>query len=232
MVRARLKELAGKYSKYGSPMLHVILRREGFVKNHKRTERIYREEGLSLRLKQKKRRIASLRVVQLPATERNEKWSMDFVSDGFYNGRRFRCLTVIDNFTKESPVIEVDTSISGVRVTRILDRLAATHGLPKSITVDNGPEFISRALSIWAYAHNVKIDFIRPGKPTDSPYIESFNGKFRNECLNQHWFMNLEDARQKIEEWRNIYNTERPHSSLNNLTPNEFAKQCEVMLTG
>ena len=185
-----------------------------------------------MRLKQKKRRTAGLRVVQPPATERNQRWSMDFVSDSFYDGRRFRCLNIIDNFTKEVPVIEVDTSISGVRVTRVLDRLAVMHGLPRSITVDNGPEFISRALSVWAYKRGVQIDFIRPGKPTENPYVESFNGKFRNECLNQHWFMNLEDARQKIEEWRIAYNAERPHSSLNNLTPNEFAKQCEVMLTG
>jgi putative transposase len=149
---------------------------------------------------------------------------MDFVSDSLYNSRRFRVLTIVDDLSRECPALEVDHSLTGKRVTRVLDRIALTRGLPDVITVDNGPEFISKALDLWAYENNVKLRFIQPVKPVQNAYIESFNGKFREECLNEHVFVNLHSAQQIIETWRQDYNSERPHSSLNDLTPEEFAR--------
>ena len=153
---------------------------------------------------------------------------MDFVSDSLHDGRRLRALTIVDNFTRVSPAIEVGVSITGKRVAMVLERLKLIHGLPEVITVDHGPEFTSRALDEWAYRNGVKLDFTRPGKPTDNAYIESFNGKFRLECLNQNWFVSLEEARSKIEAWRNDYNWERPHSSLGNQTPRSFVQNWET----
>ncbi|WP_407920188.1 IS3 family transposase [Geobacter pickeringii] len=222
-LRIRLRELAEQRRKFGSPRLHVLLQREGHQVNHKRIERLYREEGLSLRGKKRKKRLSHLRVVLDWPQQANEHWSMDFVSDSLWNGRRFRVLTIVDDLTKECPALEVDHSLPGLRVTRVLDRLASTRGLPKVITVDNGPEFISRAMDAWAYEKKVRLRFIQPGKPVQNAYIESFNGKLREECLNENVFIDLYDARKKIEAWRKDYNTFRPHSSLNNLTPEEFA---------
>ena len=193
--------------------------------NHKRTERIYREERLSLRTRKRKKRASLLRV-PIPAPERpNERWSMDFIHSRLANGRRFKSLTIVDDYSRESPAIEMDTSIPGARVVRVLDRLKETKGLPKVILTDNGPEFISKALDEWAYMNRVKLDFIDPGKPVQNAFIESFNGKFRDECLNEHWFLTLEEAKITIENWRIDYNEVRPHSSLDNLTPAEYAKQ-------
>jgi putative transposase len=223
-LRVRLRELAEKRRKFGSPRLHTLLRREGHQINHKRTERLYREEGLSLRLKRRKKRISHLRVVMDRAERINQHWSMDFVSDSLYNCRRFRVLTIVDDFSRECPALEADHSLTGKRVTRVLDRVAILRGLPDVITVDNGPEFISKALDLWAYENNVKLRFIQPGKPVQNAYIESFNGKFREECLNEHVFVSLHSAQQIIETWRQDYNSERPHSSLNNLTPEEFTE--------
>lgn len=200
-----------------------MLLREGYLINHKRTERLYREEGLSLRLKRRRKRSSHLRVVLAKPERINQHWSMDFVSDSLYNGRRFRTLTVVDDLSKECPVLEVDHSLTGQRVARVLERVALTRGLPDLITVDNGPEFISKALDAWAHANGVKLHFIQPGKPTQNAYIESFNGKFRDECLNEHVFTSLHDAQTKIESWRQDYNENRPHRSLKQLTPNEFA---------
>ena len=149
---------------------------------------------------------------------------MDFVADALATGRKFRTLNIVDDFTRECPAIEVDTSLPGLRVTRLLDGLAQTRGLPEIIVMDNGPEFAGKALDAWAYQHGVQLHFIRPGKPVENAYIESFNGKFRDECLNENWFIDLGDARIKIESWRIDYNQSRPHSSLGNLTPEEFAK--------
>lgn len=224
-IRARLRELAEQRHRFGAPRLHVLLRREGYLINHKRTERLYREEGLSLRLKKRKKRQSHLRVLLDRPERRNQHWSMDFVSDNLYNGRRFRVLTVVDNFTRECPVIEVDHSLTGQRVTRALDRMALVHGLPQVIVVDNGPEFISKALDLWAIENKVRLKFIAPGKPTQNAYIESFNGKFRDECLNEHVFVNLHNAQQIIETWRKDYNAIRPHKSLKNRTPEEFSAE-------
>lgn len=201
-----------------------MVRQEGLVVNHKRTERIYREEQLSLRVRRRKK-VASQGRIELPKVERvNQQWAMDFVSDALYDGRRLRILPIIDTYTRECVRIEVDTSIGGSRVAAVLTQIGSLRGLPEHIIVDNGPEFISNALDKWAYLRGIKLYFIRLGKPFENAYIESFNGKLRDECLNQNWFMSLEHARRIIEEWRLDYNQERPHSSLADLTPNEFLR--------
>jgi putative transposase len=223
-LRARLKALAAQRRRFGSPRLTVLLRREGHIVNHKRVERIYREEGLQLKKRKKRRQTSALRIVIPSPVKPNERWSMDFVSDCIANGRKFRCLTIVDDFSRESPAIVVDTSLPGQRVTGVLDYLAGTRGLPETITCDNGPEFSGIALDRWAHERGVKIAFIRPGKPVENAFIESFNGKFRDECLNENWFTSLQDAQEKIEAWRRDYNGNRPHSSLGNLTPEEFMR--------
>jgi putative transposase len=200
-----------------------MLKRENLVVNHKRTERIYREEGLALRRKKRRKGAAGVRVMIPAAVRRNEHWSMDFVSDSIVTGRRFRALTIVDNYTRECPAIEVDTSLGGARVVNVLDRLSETRGLPEVITIDNGPEFAGKALDEWAYRKRIKLNFITPGKPVENAYAESFNGRLRDECLNTNWFMNLKQARNIIEDWRRDYNEVRPHSSLKNMTPMEYA---------
>ncbi len=227
-LRARLRALAEQRRRFGSPRLHVLLRREGWMVNHKRVERLYRAEGLSLRRKRRRKAGSYLRVVLSAPNRVNERWSMDFVTDSLVNGRRFRSLTIVDDHSRESVAIEADFSLTGVRVTRVLERLALTRGLPNVITVDNGPEFAGKALDAWAYQHHIKLHFIRPGKPVENAYIESFNGRFRDECLNENLFTNLDEARRIIETWRGDYNHTRPHSSLGNLTPEEFVNQDRV----
>ena len=221
----RMKELIGEQNTIGCEMMHEVLRREGLVKNHKRTERIYREQGFSLKIRKRKRRISQIRLELAQATGPNERWSMDFMQGVLSNGRRFRALCIIDQFTKECLLIVADFSINGTRVARELDWLLFTHGKPEAITVDNGPEFAGIALDRWAYKNQVKLDFIRPGKPVENAFIESFNGKLRHECLNQHYFKTLEEARKTIEDWRIWYNEFRPHQTLEGLTPAEFIKQ-------
>ena len=222
-LREQIRELANQRRRFGCPRIHLLLRREGLVINHKRTERIYREEGLSLR-KRKRKKTAALNRVMLPAPERpNERWSMDFVTDNLVTGRRFRALVIVDDYSRECPVIEVDTSLGGARVVSVLERLAEIRGLSEVITIDNGPEFAGKVLGEWAYHRGVKLNFIRPGKPTDNGLIEVFNGRLRQECLNESWFLSLEDAREKVEIWRQEYNTKRPHGALGNLAPLEYA---------
>lgn len=209
-----------------------MLRREGFVINHKKTERIYREEKLQLRMRKNKKRTAVQRVKMEAATKRNERWSMDFIHDSISGGRKFKNLTIVDDYTKECPLIVVETSITGKRVVEELNKLKGSIGLPEEITVDNGPEFISNALDEWAYMNKVRLYFIEPGKPTENPFIESFNGKFRDECLSMHWFLNIRHAKEVIEQWRIEYNTERPHSSLDYMTPSEFVSQLNNKIVG
>lgn len=222
-LRQRLRELAGQRKRFGSPRLHIMLKKEGLVINHKRTERIYREEGLALRIKRRRKGTAGLRVI-MPSPQRpNQHWSMDFVTDSIVTGRRFRALAIVDDYSRECPAIEVDTSLGGARVVSVLDRLAETRGLPNVITTDNGPEFTGRALDEWAYRTGVQLNFIRPGKPIENAYAESFIGRLRDECLNENWFINLKQARDIIEDWRNDYNELRPHSSLNGMAPMEYA---------
>ena len=222
ILRHRLRELAGERKRFGSPRLHIMLKRENLVVNHKRTERIYKEEGLALRRKRRRKGAAGARMV-IPAPERpNQKWSMDFVTDSIVTGRRFRALAIVDDYSRECPAIEVDTSMGGRRVVGVLERLSETRGLPETITMDNGPEFAGRALDEWAYRKGVKLSFIRPGKPIENAFAESFNGRLRDECLNTNWFLSLKHAREVIEDWRKDYNTVRPHSALGGLAPQEF----------
>jgi putative transposase len=216
--------------RYGYRRVYLRLRREGWEVNRKRVYRLYREAGLAVRAR-KRKRIGLVERKPLPKPmAANLSWSMDFVSDGLADGRRLRCLNIVDDCTRECLAIEVDTSITGARVKAVLQRLADIRGLPESITVDHGPEFEGQVLDTWAYQVNVQLSFIRPGKPNENAYIESFNGKFRDECLNEHWFITMEQARRIIEAWRIEYNTERPHSSLGNLTPEEFATNQGVVL--
>jgi putative transposase len=223
-LRERICELAGEKRRYGYRRIHVLLRREGWTVNRKRTYRLYRDAGLAVR-RRKRKRIGLFERKPLPKPLAvNRSWSMDFVSDGLCDGRRLRCLAIVDDFSRECLVLEVDISITGKRVVAVLERLADLRGLPLSITVDHGPEFEGQVLDAWAYQAGVRLSFIRPGKPVENAYIESFNGRFRDECLNEHWFLTMAHARRAIEAWRIEYNTERPHSSLGNLTPEEYAK--------
>jgi len=195
--------------------------------NHKLIHRLYTEEELSVRTKRRAKRASHLRVVLPVAEAPRERWSMDFVADELADGRRFRILTVVDQFSRMSPLIEADGSLTGAKVAAALRRAAATSGLPRSITVDNESEFYSKAMDLWAYRSGVRLDFIRPGKPVENAYIESFNGRLRDECLNVEIFFSIEDARRKLERWRIDYNATRLHSSLGNLAPIEFEKQSQ-----
>lgn len=190
-LRERLCALAAERRRYGYRRLWVLLRREQFLVNHKRVYRLYREEGLMVQRRKRKRMCGAGRVPTTSACQRNQRWSMDFVADSLASGRRIRVLTVVDDFTRECLATEVDSFLPGVRVARVLDRVGAQRGLPETITVDTGPEFAGRALDAWAYQHQVQLHFIQPGKPVQNAYIESFNGKLRDECLNEHWFGSL-----------------------------------------
>lgn len=225
-LRRVLRELAAQRRRFGYRRLCGLLRRQGWAVNHKRVYRLYREEGLAVR-KSIGKRVARGRVPALVPTAPNQQWSLDFMSDSLASGRKIRLLPVEDVFTREGLAIEVDTSLPGVRVVQVLERLERERGaLPQEIILDNGPELTSRALDQWAYEHGVRLRFIDPGKPQQNGFIESFNGKFRDECLNQHWFLSLADARKIVEDWRVDYNRNRPHSSLGNLTPEEYRDRC------
>ena len=225
-LRMRIREIAAVRIRYGYPRIHVLLRREGWNINRKRVYRLYREEGLNLRAKRPRRRVsAAARVGRPEITGLNDCWSMDFVSDSLVDGRRYRALTIVDNFSRECLGIKADQSIAGQHVVALLERICFYRGAPRMICVDNGPEFISKALDQWAYENKVTLDFSRPGKPTDNAFIESFNGSFRDECLNANWFQSLSEARAKIDAWRKEYNEFRPHSSLGDMTPRDFAKK-------
>jgi len=221
VIRRRMRELAEERPRFGYRRLHVMLRREGFRVNHKRVYRLYRLDGLMLRRK-KRKRVSRNRVPMPLSTRPNEQWSMDFLSDQLADGRRLRVFAVIDQYSRESLAIEAGTSFPGSAVVLVLERIAQERGYPKSIVSDNGPEFVGRALDAWAYEHKVSLDFIQPGKPTQNAFAESFNGKFRDECLNQHWFLSMKEARGIFEDWRLYYNDVRPHSSLGDLTPTEY----------
>lgn len=228
-LRFRIREIAAARVRYGYRRIWIALRREGLKLNHKRVRRLYREEGLNLRIKRPRRHVsAAHRTERAAVTAPNEVWSMDFVSDALFDGRRLRALTLLDVHTREALAIEVDQGIKGEQVVSVLDAVVATRAAPQRIRVDNGPEFVSNALDRWAYEHGVVLDFSRPGKPTDNAFVESFNGRLREECLNVHWFLSLDDARGKIEAWRAFYNESRPHSALGERTPHEFARQVGV----
>jgi putative transposase len=221
-LRERLRELAGQRPRFGYRRLHVLLLREGWRVNHKRVLRMYREEQLAVRRRARKR-VAVPRQPLAPPARPDACWAMDFVADRLADGRSLRALTIVDAYTKECVAIEVDTSLTGVRLARVLERLASAGRRPEVIVSDNGPELTSQALDAWAYGRGVRLHHIQPGKPTQNAYIESFNGKLRDECLNEHWWRSLREAQLTIEAWRRDYNTVRPHESLSWQTPAAFA---------
>ena len=226
-LRTRLRALATTHPRWGAPMLTWKLRQAGVTDNHKRIRRLYRLEGLGVR-RQSRKRVARARVEMPGATRPNEHWAMDFVRDTLADGRAFRTLNVVDVFTKEAPGLLVDVSVPAERVVALLEQLRQVRGVPERITVDNRPEFQSRALDAWAHHHGVQLLFSRPGKPEDNTFIEAFNARLRDECLNQSWFLSLSDAQRLIERWRVYSNTERPHSALDGRTPAEFAETCSA----
>ncbi len=229
-LKAKLIEVAQVRPRWGCPRLFDLVRRSGFTDNYKRVERVYSAAGLSLKIRKNKKKKRDLRVALPKPTCPNEIWSMDFMQDQLFDGKRFRTFNLVDEFTRESLVIHVNRSIRSVNVVEILNQLIKLRGKPMAIICDNGPEFDSQAVDLWAFKNQVQISFIDPGKPIQNAYIESFNGKFRDECLNSNWFISLEHARIEIELWRQDYNQNRPHSSLNYKTPNEFAKEYEHMI--
>ena len=222
-LRAELVGLAAQRRRFGYRRLTVLLRRGGLRVNHKKVYRVYREEGLAVRRRKRRKLAAGARIVLAAPTQSNQRWSMDFMGDSLATGRTFRIFNLVDDYSREAIATEIDTSLPGLRVVRVLERVAETRPLPAVIVCDNGPEFTGRALDAWAYARGVQLHFIRPGKPIENAFVESFNGRLREECLNVSWFQNLFDARRKIAAWRREYNQERPHSSLDYRTPEEFA---------
>ena len=223
-LRDRLQTLALLKPRWGYRRLHWLLRREGWMVNRKCVQRVYREEGLSVKRRPRKR-VSVPRVPHAVTTRPNERWSMDFVRDALGNGRAFRALTIVDDCTRECVAIEVDTSLPGERVVRVLERLAGTRGLPQGIVCDNGPEFAGQVLDQWAHRRGVALLFIQPGKPVQNAFAESFNGRLRDECLNATWFWTLVEAQSSIEQWRVEYNEARPHSGLAGVPPAVVARQ-------
>lgn len=224
-LRMRLHALAASRVRFGYRRLTVMLRREGWKVNAKRIYRLYTEDGLTVRTKVRKKIARRTRVPALRAARPNQKWSMDFVAARLLDGRWFRVLTVIDQFTRECVLLLTDSSLTGHKVALALSQAIVERGAPVSITVDNGTEFVSKAMEVWAYQHGVQLDFIRPGRPVENSYIESFNGRLRDECLNVEVFFTIVDVREKLESWRKDYNLVRPHSALKDRPPNTFAAQ-------
>jgi putative transposase len=231
-LRLRIKELAHARPRFGYLRIWVLLRREGWTVNRKRVRRLYRLDGLQVRMRVRRRKHQALHRGPAPVPVGPwERWSMDFVHDALAEGRPFRVLTVVDQWSRQSPVLEAAVSMSGAGVAAALDRAIGSGPAPRSITVDHGTEFMSRALEDWAWRRGVQLDFTRPGKPTDNSYIESFNGKLRDELLNTTQFADLADAQRRVEAWRIDYNEARPHGSLGQLTPKEYADQRQPIRT-
>ena len=225
VLRMRIREIALSRPRFGCQRIHLLLRREGWKVNHKRVHRLYRLEGLQVRMRMRRRKRLSLHRGPAPRpTSLGERWSMDFVHDQLANRQAFRVLTVVDNWSRESVLLEAGFRLTGESVAQALSRASVQRPLPRSITVDHGTEFTSKALDQWAWEHGVQLDFTRPGKPTDNGLCESFNGRLRDECLNVNEFVSIEHARQRIEAWRVDYNEHRPHGALGHLTPSEYAK--------
>jgi putative transposase len=227
-LRGRIRELAASRVRFGYRRLTVLLRREGWAVNAKRVYRLYTADGLAVRTKVRKKLARRTRVPLVQASQPNEKWAMDFIAARLLDGRWFRVLTVVDQFTRECLLLLADSSLTGQKVAMALSLIIAERGAPDSITVDNGTEFCSRAMESWAYQYRVQLDFIRPGRPTENGYIESFNGRLRDECLNTEVFFTLADVREKLGLWRQDYNRIRPHSALGDSAPAEFAAQWQA----
>lgn len=226
----RMIELAAVRRRFGYRRIHVLLRREGRHANHKRIFRLYQNADLAVPKRKRRRGVAVERQPLTLPEAPNQVWSMDFVMDALSNGRRIKCLNIVDDCSKEAVDIVVDHSITGHYVVRVLEQAARFRGLPAAIRTDQGPEFTGKALDQWAYRNGVELKLIQPGKPMQNGYVESFNGKFRDECLNEHWFVSLAQAQVIIGAWRRDYNEFRPHSSLGDLTPAEFAARCRASL--
>ena len=225
----RLRDLAAARPRYGYRRLQVLLEREGWVANHKRVLRLYREENLQVRTK-RRRKVAARPRVRMPApTELNERWGIDFMSDELVSGRRFRLLTLIDLHSRECLALKAGFSLPAEAVTEVLDRIIRRRGSPGSLSLDNGTEFTSKHFDAWAYRAGIQLDFIRPGRPVENSYIESFNGKLRDECLSATWFLSLSEAQEQLEAFRRDYNETRPHSSLGNLPPAVYVQQLEEL---
>ena len=227
-LREQLIGLARQKPRYGYRRLWAVLSRQGWSVNVKRVYRLYREEGLAVR-RLRRKRVVRTAPLNAQLTAANQEWALDFVTDALATGRGLRMLTVVDSFTRECPAIEVNTGLSGRHVTRVLERVIEQRGKPQSLRCDNGPEFTSRHFIAWCAEQNITLIHIQPGRPMQNGYVESFNGRFRDECLNANWFMNLNDARRKVERWREEYNADRPHSSLGYRTPEEYAKTCSEL---
>lgn len=224
ILRARLKALGERYPRYGYLMLHAMLKAEGLVQTRKRTYRVYKALGMQVPTKKRKKLVGPRIPMSMPS-QPNERWSLDFVSDQLADGRRFRVLNIVDDYSRVCMGQVVDTSISGERLVRYLEQLRETRGLPKGLVLDNGPELTSKAMFFWSQQAKVKLLLIQPGKPTQNAFVESFNGRFRDGCLNQHWFKDITDARKIITDWRIHYNEQRPHSSLGYKIPMVFEKE-------
>ena len=224
-LRERILALAQRHKRYGVGMIHLKLRQSGLPVNYKRVERLYQDAKLQVRRRKRKKVLVGERQPLLRPDRANEVWSMDFVFDRTAEGRVIKCLTIVDDATHESVAIEVERAISGHGVSRVLDRLALSRGLPKVIRTNNGKEFCGKAMVAWAHEHGVQLRLIEPGKPNQNAYIESFNGRLRDECLNEHWFPSLLHARTEIETWRREYNEERPKKALGGMTPSAYAEQ-------
>jgi putative transposase len=223
-LRMRILDIASARVRYGYKRIHVLLRREGWKVNHKAVYRIYCQEGLNLRYRTKRKRASQARLPKIDVTGINQCWAMDFMSDALFNGRRFRTLTMMDVYSRECLCIYAGSKITGDTVVDVLEAISYHRGYPERIRVDNGPEFISKALDNCSYQNNIKLEFSRPGRPVDNAFIESFNGSLRDECLNTNWFLSVEDAQDKLEAYRRDYNELRPHSSLDNMTPVDFTR--------
>jgi putative transposase len=233
-LRQRMREIAATRVRYGMWRIFILLRREGWKDNHKRVHRVYKEEGLNLRSKRPKRsKSAAHRLERPQVSTLYGCCSMDFVADALFDGRKIRALTLVDNYSRRCLAIQVGQSLKGTDVVAVMEALRMLHGIvAKRIQTDNGSEFIGKEMDRWAYEHGVTMDYSRPGTPTDNPFIESFNGSFRDECLNAHWFLSLEDAQEKVEAWRMEYNSYRPHSSLEGMTPDEFVEKHLAVVAG
>jgi transposase InsO family protein len=224
VLRERIVALAQRHRRYGVGMIHLKLRQDGLLVNYKRVERLYQDAKLQVRRRKRKKVLPGERQPLVRPIAANQVWSMDFVFDRTAEGRVIKCLTIVDDATHEAVAIEVERAISGLGVTRVLDRLALSRGLPQVIRTDNGKEFCGKAMVTWAYARGVQLRLIQPGKPNQNAYVESFNGRLRDECLNEHWFTHLLHARTTIETWRREYNEERPKKALGGLTPAAYAR--------
>ena len=229
-LRERIQALAQRHKRYGVGMIHLKLRQAGMIVNYKRVERLYREAKLQVRRRKRKKVPVGERQPLLRPTAANQVWSMDFVFDRTADGRVLKCLTIVDDATHEAVAIEVERAISGLMLTRVLDRLALTGGLPRTIRTDNGKEFCGKAMATWAHERGIELRQIEPGKPNQNAYVESFNGRLRDECLNEHWFLGLLQARTIIETWRREYNEERPKKALGGLTPAGYARRLATQL--